>query len=354
MSASPVPSDLPSADRRRAARHAEQALGTDRFHEPRRTDCPWCGSARLRTRLTARDLLQHKPGTFTLDVCRDCGHTFQNPRLTREGLAFYLRDLDGHRPDGARQHRSAARAMLPHPEPESWLDIGTGRGEFPATAGELFPYTSFDGLDPTPLVLGAQADGHVEEAYRGRLTDPELRTALRGRYDVVSMLHHLEHTPDPREELRAALAALRPGGRLLVETADPTCAFAALLGGWWARHGQPRHLHLLPLSNVRAELESQGCAVDTADRHGAHVPHDLSAATSLALGRILPDPDAPGRRTAPGALRRGARTVLTGAAAPVRLTATALDHALAPLLCRAGFSNTYRIIARKGAAPPEE
>ncbi len=28
------------------------------------------------------DLRLHRPGLFTVDECRDCGHTFQNPRLT--------------------------------------------------------------------------------------------------------------------------------------------------------------------------------------------------------------------------------------------------------------------------------
>ena len=30
---------------------------------------------------------------FTLEQCGDCGHVFQNPRLTPEGLEFYYRDF---------------------------------------------------------------------------------------------------------------------------------------------------------------------------------------------------------------------------------------------------------------------
>ncbi|MEV6617203.1 class I SAM-dependent methyltransferase [Streptomyces sp. NPDC051051] len=312
------------------------------IHEPRRDTCPWCGSKRLRTRLRAPDLLHHRPGTFAVDECRDCAHIFQNPRLTAEGLALYQRSPAGGPPGGSaervlatrtRRRRlvATARAMLPFPEPESWLDVGTGDALFPEAAKEVFTYTSFDGLDPTPRVVRAQEAGRVEEAHQGQLTHPATSARLRARYDVVSMLGHVEHTLDPRAELRAALVALRPGGHLLLELPEPRSAFAELLGKWWVAHGQPRHLHLIPLPNLRAELESRGCTVVTADRSGAHVPHDLAAALALSLSRSVPAP----------------RTALLRAAGPLVTAAGALDHALAPLLRHTRFSNTYRVIARK-------
>ena len=343
---------------RRAAYLSELARGTDHFHEPRREDCPWCGSKLLRTRLRTQDLVQRKPGTFVVDECRDCSHAFQNPRLTPEGLAFYDRDLhrESHDPlaerilgsrGNLRRHRAAARAMLAHPEPESWLDVGTGHGHFPEAAKEIHPYTAFDGLDPTPRVDKARAAGRIEEAHHGRLTDPEIAERLRARYDVVSMFHHLEHTPDPREELRAALAVLRPGGHLLVEVPDPDCAFGALLGKWWVSYRQPRHLHLMPLPNLLGELESLGCEVVVTDRRTAHIPYDLAGAVALGLGRILPAADEPWQPLPPTLLQRRLRTALLRASAPVLASAAALDHGLAPLLRRTRFSNTYRIIARR-------
>jgi SAM-dependent methyltransferase len=120
--------------------------------------------------------------------------------------------------DERRRHRALARAILRLlPEPESWLDVGTGDARFPGTAKELFPYTSFDGLDPTPRVVRARAAERIEEAYAGHLTDPHITTALHARYDVVTLLRDRSPAPDPEAELRAALAVLRPGGLLLLE-----------------------------------------------------------------------------------------------------------------------------------------
>jgi SAM-dependent methyltransferase len=221
--------------------------GTDLCRAPRRDDCPWCGSTRLRTRLRADG--------FTLDACGDCAHAFQNP-----GLLHYPHQ------DRPRRGRllATARAMLRFPEPESWLDVGTGDAAFPEAAKKVFPYTSFDGVDSTSRVEWARAAGHVEEAYTGELTEPHLAAHLRARYDVVSVLHHLHRTPEPREQLRAALTALRPGGHLLLELPDPDSAFAALLGRWW--HPRTRPGHLLPRSNLRAELAEQSCTVVTTTR----------------------------------------------------------------------------------------
>ncbi|MFF7390524.1 class I SAM-dependent methyltransferase [Streptomyces scabiei] len=251
------------------------APGVDPFHEPRREDCPWCGSRQLRTRVRAPEGRRRTPGMFVVDECRDCAHAFQNPRPTRDGLLLrYHQHADedefGPHPLGRRRRRhlrGAARALLRYPEPESWLDVGTGHGHFPETAREIHPYTSFDGLDPTPRVDRAWEAGRVEEAYRGLLTDPEISARLRARYDVVSMLHHLEHTADPREELRAARAVLRPGGLLLLEVPDPARPSGALPARnrrLWKPCDRPRPLHLVPLRNLLAELRSLGFEVLTA------------------------------------------------------------------------------------------
>ncbi|MCG6493957.1 class I SAM-dependent methyltransferase [Kitasatospora sp. A2-31] len=340
----------------RPAYQADLADGTGRFFHPRRTDCPWCASTALRTRLHTTDLLQHKPGRFVLDTCGDCGHTFQNPQLNDKGLEFYYRDFyDGLGEQRlaktfagrAALHRRQAGSVLPHsPTPRDWLDVGTGHGHFCATARDVFPGTGFDGVDLSQGVELAEREGRLRRGLRGLL--PELAPRLAGQYDVVSMLHYLEHTTDPARELAAAHQVLRPGGLLLVEVPDPGSRFARLLGRWWLPWLQPQHLHLTPVANLRRRLEAIGFTV-VAEQHGeAHDPIDLLAAAWLLLDHLAPREDAPWHPDGPpGLLRRILRPALLLAGAPLLIAAMLLDRLLAPIAGRTGHSNAYRLLARR-------
>ncbi|GAA1254775.1 class I SAM-dependent methyltransferase [Kitasatospora nipponensis] len=339
---------------------ARLADGTERFFEARRPDCPWCHSPRLRVRLRTRDLLQHKPGRFVLEECRDCGHVFQNPRLTSGGLEFYYRDfydglgeqrLGGMFSTRASVYRGRARSVAPFlAAPSRWLDVGTGHGHFCETAHELFPRTSFDGLDLSEGVRLAEREGRLAHGFQGSF--PELAPTLAGRYEVVSMFHYLEHSTDPTRELTAARTALRPGGLLLIEVPDPQCRSARLLGRWWLPWLQPQHLNLMPAANLRRRLGELGFEV-VLEQHGEpHDPVDLLAACWLLLDAVAPREDAPWLPgTPPGLPRRLLRGALFLAGAPLLLLATGLDRLVARFAGRARLSNAYRLLARHDARP---
>ncbi|MFD8818382.1 class I SAM-dependent methyltransferase [Streptomyces sp. NPDC059627] len=340
----------------RSAYQKDLAEGTDRFFEPPRSTCPWCGSDRLTSRLRTTDLLQHKPGAFALDRCQECGHTFQNPRLNETGLEFYYRDfydglgeqkMSGTFGGRTKMYQGRARSMVPHdPTPKNWLDVGTGHGHFCEAAREVLPGTAFDGLDFTDGVELAAREGRVEHAYHGAF--PDLASELAARYDVVSMFHYLEHSTDPDRELRAAHETVRPGGHLLIEVPDPESRYARLLGRWWLPWLQPQHLHFIPVANLRARLTDLGFTVVAEQHAEAHDPVDLLAAVWLALDHTAPREDAPWLPTPPGALRKTLRAALLIAGIPALIAGTLLDRfAVRPLSHRLRVSNAYRIVARR-------
>ncbi|MFD3586946.1 class I SAM-dependent methyltransferase [Streptomyces sp. NPDC058683] len=340
----------------RSAYQRDLADGVDRFFEPRRTTCPWCGSDRLTTRLRTTDLLQHKPGRFLLDRCQECGHTFQNPRLNETGLEFYYRDfydglgeqkMSGTFGGRTKMYQGRAESMLPHDAtPKNWLDVGTGHGHFCEAAREVLPGTAFDGLDFTDGVELAAREGRVERAYRGAF--PELAPDLAAGYDVVSMFHYLEHSTDPDSELRAAHQTVRPGGHLLIEVPDPESRYARLLGRWWLPWLQPQHLHFVPVANLRARLTELGFTVVSEQHAEAHDPVDLLAAVWLALDHTAPREDAPWLPRPPGALQKTARAALLLAGIPALIAGTLADRfAVRPLSHRLRVSNAYRIVARR-------
>src|SRR5437763_9307414 len=133
---------------------AQLAAGVERFFEPRRTSCPWCECANLSIRLRTPDLLQRKPGRFTLEQCRTCRHIFQNPRLTPAGLDFYYRDFyDGlgeeqtkavfNTAGQSQSYRGRAEMLKRFTTPRAWLDVGAGHGHFCRLAREIWPDTVF-------------------------------------------------------------------------------------------------------------------------------------------------------------------------------------------------------------------
>ena len=334
---------------------AALAGGTGRFLENRRPDCPWCGSAELTVAVRSPDLIMAKPGTFTLERCGGCGHVFQNPRLSPEGLSFYYRDFyDGLGTantervflEGADKYRDRAAMLKPFTTPKAWLDVGAGHGHFCAVAAQTWPDTVFDGLDQGAGILDAEARGWIATAYRGEF--PALAGTLAGRYDVVSMHHYLEHTRDPVAELAAAAAVLPPGGYLLIELPDPQWPLAPVFGRYWMPWFQPQHQHLMPLANLTTALAERGLQPVATERRAAHIPNDAAVALALLLTRIAPDRTQPWSAHPPTAAATAWRAIAWTAALPVIGVALLLDRSAGRALSRRwDHGNAYRVLARR-------
>jgi 2-polyprenyl-3-methyl-5-hydroxy-6-metoxy-1,4-benzoquinol methylase len=323
--------------------------GASSFLEPRRESCYVCGSARLTVARRMPDLIQHKPGSFVVERCRDCGHLFQNPRLSLKGLSYYYRDFyDGLGESwleavfGLAPESYKARALLASDaQPKSWLDVGGGYGHFCLAAREVLPTTRFDCLDMSESVLESVRRGWADRGHRGML--PELAPELAGQYEVVSMSHCLEHTREPREELAAAFKVLSPEGLLLIEVPDPECVLRHLLRSRWLPYFQPQHQHLLSVSNLCRLLEEQGFRIERIQRGEAHVTGDFFFAVFLTLDRLAPQPDLPW-------LKEGGRiwnALVWGLGMPALLLALVIDGVANALRMVPGVSNAYRVLARR-------
>ncbi|WP_110240467.1 class I SAM-dependent methyltransferase [Nocardioides gilvus] len=331
---------------------AEIALGTDRFFEAPVDKCRWCGSTELSCLLTTPDLIQHKPGTFRLDECGSCGHVFQNPRLSPEGLDFYYKDCyDGF--GGSEMERLFAserseyegRAAMVHavdPSPERWLDVGSGHAHFCLIARDQFPETSFEGLDLGDVIDEAADRGWIDRAYRGQF--PDVAPELAGQFDVVSMHHYLEHTREPAEELDAAVTALRPGGLLMIEVPDPESPTGRVLGRYWMPWLQPQHQQFISIGRLEEALVERGFTV--LDRYRAKpVPGlDTVAAGWFAAGHVVPRPWMPWRRR-PTVADRAARVATLAAAIPAT-TAAALVAQVSGPKGEDTPGSAFRVLAR--------
>jgi SAM-dependent methyltransferase len=332
------------------------AGGIERFFEPRRPDCPLCESVDLVVKVEAGDLVQCKPGTFVLEECRACGHVFQNPCLTPEGLDFYYRDFyDGagdHLIEGAFNlipsfYTARAEVVKGAGNPRRWLDVGGGHGHFCLAAKAVWPDTTFDGLDMSESIEEAERRGWVAAGHRGMF--PELAAGLAGRYDAVSMFHYIEHTRDPGAELDAAATVLGPDGLLLIEVPDPESRVATVMGRFWSPWAQPQHLHFLTVGNLTKMLAARGFTPVTVRRAEAHIPVDFVSGATEFVNWLHPRVNVPWRPT-PTVADRARRLAALAAGAPLVAAGLLADVALLPVGGRFRTSNSYRLLAVRTSA----
>ncbi len=322
---------------------------------PRRMRCPHCDSPHLKRRLETPDIYQGKPGVFRLESCEDCGHLFQNPQLSPEGLSFYYSDFyDGLGEEllesifdaAGNPYDARLQSVLHHREnpPTTWLDVGGGHGHFCLAIRTHSPEVQVDVLDLGDAIHGAVRRGWVDGAIQGFF--PEQSHHLEEQYDVVSMSHYLEHTPAPSEEITAAGRVLRSGGLLMIEVPDPESRWGRILGRYWLPFFQPQHLHLYSAKNLQELLERKGFQVLEVERESVHQPVDLSSALILWMQHRFPDRRLPWLENGSRRYER-LRTTLWIPAMGLAALLKGVDLVLQPLTRRIGWSNTYRLVAEK-------
>lgn len=346
-------SGQPPMEQLRAEYAALLADGTDVFFEPRRDTCPMCGMNDIAPRISMGDMFQNKPGHFTIDECRSCNHLFQNPRLSLRGLDFYYRDfyegtqaeeMDWALGASTRHYHDRSQFLTGHITPKRWIDIGTGLGHFCVFAKDEWPDTTFDGLDMAESIEDAERRGWVERGYRGQLLD--IASELRGKYDVVSMFHYLEHTREPLEELDAAISMLTPGGFLAIELPDPETFFARILGRYWLPWFQPQHQHFLSLGRLTDSLEERGLTIVKVERGEAHARLEFFGAWFQLLHRVAPPVDAPWRDNM-SVPARTARALAFTFMVPLAILAGITDTVTSPIVVKTGKgSDAYRVLAQ--------
>jgi len=333
------------------------ADGTGPFFEPEATQCPMCGSDALKTRFQVPDFFQGKPGRFRLRRCEGCAHTFQDPRLSPRGLAFYYRDAyDGRNASGmdtlfgsyVQPYADRIKLVTRHHEVQRWLDVGCGHGHLCAQGQRLVPQARFDGLDMGESVQTARERGWLQTAHRGLF--PDRSEELSNTYDVVSMSHYLEHTTHPRAELAAAHRVLVQGGVLMIELPDPDSPWARVLGRFWMPWFQPQHLHLLSSIRLADLLRSAGFQPMQWETGRAHQGSDLVLSAYTFLRWLAPPLDVPWRKR-PTVWARIISAMVWVPGSALLVAALVLDLALGPVGRRLHHSSVYRVVARRLSLP---
>jgi SAM-dependent methyltransferase len=123
----------------------------------------------------------------------------------------------GHGAGQPRSERILARLLNEYPLPSHGrlLDIGCGNGSFLSAWSRALPGWALHGTEVSPK---HQRDLERIPGFGGLFTgDLE---EVPGRFDVISLVHVLEHIPDPVAFLTRCREKLDPRGRLIVEVPD--------------------------------------------------------------------------------------------------------------------------------------
>lgn len=126
------------------------------------------------------------------------------------------------------------------------LDVGPSQGAFPYLAKQA-------GFEVTTMEMDPACCRFLERVVGVRVIqtdDPALALRSEGDYDVITLWHVIEHLPRPWEVLAGAASRLRPGGLLVIATPNPESLQFRIFGRYWFHLDAPRHLQLIPISEV--------------------------------------------------------------------------------------------------------
>jgi len=173
------------------------------------------------------------PRLSDLLICGDCGllHKRRSSEWFQDAASIYA-DYEAYHQGGGyeqtvRNNESAAlsprssllvrfaRAHQALPERGRLLDVGCGNGAFLRAFATQFPSWELVGADHSPSgEVAVRAIPGVTDFVVGGPAEAD------GHFDLISLVHVLEHVPDPVSFLHQVEAKLRPGGAVLIDAPD--------------------------------------------------------------------------------------------------------------------------------------
>ncbi|MES2463738.1 MAG: class I SAM-dependent methyltransferase [Armatimonadota bacterium] len=219
---------------------------------PLTLDCCVCGTREAETWRISGDFILGGEARFRDVRCVRCQMIRLDPRPDTSEMGSYYtpetyaraEDADGTESELAKRlneynrrlARRAADALRSNAAGSRVLDVGCGDGRFLAAMANLGAVV--EGLETDPVAAGLarrRTGGIVHEVP---LEDATLPSAS---FDLVSLLHVLEHVPDPRTTLTEAKRLLKPGGTLLLALPNAGSLEAKLFRSSWYPLDLPRH-----------------------------------------------------------------------------------------------------------------
>jgi SAM-dependent methyltransferase len=209
---------------------------------------------------------------FMLRRCSGCGLLFNSPRLDLNELGelygsnyyFFLRK-DKREFDRivAMYQRTIGLVASDIPFKRS-IDIGTGRGYFPAVLREL-------GWQASGVEISSEASQYARyrfglDVFTGTVEEYAASAHAR-QFPVVTAIDVIEHVPSPETFVAAAAKLVEPGGRLIIDTPNASAKNIVSKGVAW-KGFNPFHIYLFTIDNLTQLLARHGLSVQRSFSYG--------------------------------------------------------------------------------------
>ena len=205
-----------------------------------------------------------KLGDVSLVRCLHCGLGVSLPQLADVAFLYEGRGSQDFQPTSTGAARvikrlaftRQARTLLKQvgATPRSVLDFGCGSGLFTRCLGDLLPGAKVVGSDFHPEPPPDLAD-------RPYVPNRALED-VDGSFDLVLMMHVLEHDDDPVALLRRVAALGHSGSSFVIEVPNIDCVWAPFFGRAWDAWYLPFHRMHFSRASLRSVIERSGLVVD--------------------------------------------------------------------------------------------
>lgn len=221
--------------------------------------CGACGSRRSKPAGRAQGL--------ELRRCRTCGlvrfEAFAPPEVVyRAGYHDGANEFGWVYTDSSSQDYELALAerrlewLESHRRPGRLVDIGGGAGHFTAVATERDWEATL--VEPVERTVEFARRTFGIDAVCGGIDDV---ASTRQSFDLISLVHVLEHFPDPVERLRRIRPRLRGGGGVFIEVPNYRSLARRLMGDRWMGWRAGEHVSLFTASTLGRTLRRAGYEV---------------------------------------------------------------------------------------------
>ena len=228
--------------------------------------CPVC----LSQSSTFSGTIDRFTPAFEVTQCADCGSFYRNP-LPKDESVYYDQNyyaqtsqfsyMDERKIYAGSQYVWNARLkqIRKYHLSGKFLDVGCSFGGFASTAAQFFETW---GIDISEYVIKEakvflEKSDIVPNLFQAELATLTPKELPENQFSVITMIEVIEHLKNPRQHIEKAYKLLKPGGLLVIQTANMD-GYQAVRAGLNYHYFLPGHLTCFTARGLKQMLGDLG------------------------------------------------------------------------------------------------